>query len=147
MMKCLIDSNVLIRAHAPFGPVGHTAVGFLTKLARTGTGVLGVQALTEFIKYGVSEQGFSYDTMAAQARRLATIFPVLPHTFEVVDTALRLRTEHSIGFDDAQVLALASTNGVRQVITEGFGSGSKREKVRYLDVVRMSHWKTLVDDY
>lgn len=146
-MKCLIDSNVLIRAHAPFGPIGYAAVGYLRYLARTGTGVLGVPALTEFIKYGVAEQGFSYDTMTAQARRLATIFPVLPHTFEVVDMALRLRSEHSISFDDAQVLALASINGVGQVITEGLGNGRKREKVSYLDVVRMSDSKSLVNDY
>lgn len=146
-MKCLIDSNVLIRAHGPLGPYGYQAVNKLTELANDGTGVLSVQSLAEFVHYGVTEQKLNPYVVAYQVSRLAEVFPVLPVSYAVVEKAIWGMLSLGLDYYDAQAWAVARTNGVRRLLTEGRWHKLVVDKIEYHDLVRQAHRTTWDDEY
>lgn len=146
-MRTLIDSNVLIRAHGPFGPYGYQAVEKLKEHAYDGTGVLSVQSLVEFLHYGINEQKLSPFTVLGQVTRLAAIFPVLPVTYTVFERTLWGMWRLGLNYYDSQAWAMARTNGVRHLLTEGRWHKQVIEKVQYHDLVKWAPRTMVVDEY
>lgn len=138
-MRTLIDSNVLMRAHdlRP-SPYSAAAVKMLEELAKNGTGVLSAQSLAEFAHYTTVEHESGARKALAQINRLTKVFPVLPVTAVVVKRALLSMYKFPLDYYDAQVWAMARTNGIERVVTEGLWHKFERDKVDYYDLNRQA---------
>ena len=138
-MNTLIDSNVLIHAINPEpSPYSDHAVKVLTRLGHAGTGVLSAQSLAEFAEHAVGTLDHDVWWVHKQVRSLMSVFPVVPITGDVVVKALATMAYQPLGYLDAQVMATARLNGVREVVTEGLWRGVKRRGVMYRDLVRQA---------
>lgn len=132
--RSLIDTNVLVYAHDDDEPdKQRLAQEVLFRLR--GDGVLCTQVLSEFAATLLRKfaQPMNSATLTAQVRRLATLYPVLGTTPDVVFEALRGVEVHSLSYYDAQIWAVARLNHIPRIITEDFTDGREIEGVRFVD--------------
>jgi predicted nucleic acid-binding protein len=134
-VRTLIDSNVLVVAIDPEEDERRArAASWLDALARSRSGVLSTQALSELANVGLRRRTH------VDARELATLIDALRDTYEIlpvtpaiVQEALRGVRDHQLSWFDAQTWAAAHLHQVPFLLSEDMAAGAKYDGVTIVD--------------
>lgn len=134
--RYLLDANVLVYTlDSRELEKRERAKEVLRRTALMGSGVLPVQALSEFSNVCLRKlrPTLAPEEVRLEVERLTLAFPVLPLTPLVVSEALRGVQEHSFSYYDAQVWAAARLGQVAGILSEDFNTGATIEGVQFVD--------------
>ncbi|MDR7551052.1 MAG: PIN domain-containing protein [Armatimonadota bacterium] len=132
----LVDTNVLVYAYDPSdGAKRERAIAVLERLAARQLGALSPQILGEF--FVTVTRKIPSPLNFAEAERSLTNYvrswPVFDLTAALALEAVRGVQRHRLSYWDALIWATAKFNGVPNVLSEDFTSGSVIEAVRFLN--------------
>lgn len=134
--RYLLDANVLVYTlDSRELEKRERAKEVLRRTALMGSGVLPVQALSEFSNVCLRKlrPTLAPEEVRLEVERLTLAFPVLPLTPLVVSEVLRGVQEHSFSYYDAQVWAAARLGQVAGILSEDFNTGATIEGVQFVD--------------
>lgn len=135
-MTYLVDTNVLVYAFDAGDPVrSASASSWLEALIQRRSGVLSVQALSEFANVVLRRMkpAWSATDASSTVLDLARAFDVVPVTPHVVAEALRGVHQHGLSFFDAQMWAVAQLHQIPYLLTEDMASGATLDGVTIVD--------------
>ena len=135
-MKTLIDTNVLVYAIDPGeGERRARASSWLDGLARSRTGVLSTQALSELANVGLRRRRPHLDPreLTSLIDALRDAYEILPVTPAIVLEALRGVRDHELSWFDAQMWAAAHLHQVPFLLSEDMAAGATYDGVTIVD--------------
>jgi predicted nucleic acid-binding protein len=135
-VKTLIDTNVLVYAIDPGeGERRARASSWLDGLARSRTGVLSTQALSELANVGLRRRRPHLDPRELKSLidALRDAYEILPVTPAIVLEALRGVRDHKLSWFDAQMWAAAHLHQVPFLLSEDMAAGATYDGVMIVD--------------
>ena len=135
-MKTLIDTNVLVYAiDLEEGERRARAVSWLEALARSRSGVLSTQALSELANVGLQRRKPHLDAgeLTTLIDALRDAYEILPVTPAIVQEALRGVRDHRLSWFDAQMWAAAHLHQVPFLLSEDMAAGATYDGVTIVD--------------
>jgi predicted nucleic acid-binding protein len=135
-VKTLIGTNVLVVAIDPGeGKRRARASSWLDGLARSRTGVLSTQALSELANVGLRRRRPHLDPreLTSLIDALRDAFEILPVTPAIVLEALRGVRDHELSWFDAQMWAAAHLHQVPFLLSEDMDAGATYDGVTIVD--------------
>ena len=147
MASVLIDTNVLICAcDTANHPRQEQAIQVLKFLEITRAGRLSVQCLAEFCNATTRSTRplYTHADALAQIERLARAYIIFDLTPMIVLEAARGMRDHSLAYNDAQILASARLNQIPLVFSVDFQDKQTLERVKFVNPFsvnfRMNDW-------
>ena len=133
-MSYFIDSNVLIYSIDNRDTWKHKqARTVLTMLARTESGYISSQVLSEFANVMLRKYSQPKDKVYELIAYYEQVFSVYLLTATIILEAIRGVEQYQLAFYDAQIWATAKLNQIPIVLSEDFNSGSTIENVLFLN--------------
>ncbi len=135
-MKTLIDTNVLVYAIDPAeGERRARATAWLEALARSRSGVLSTQALSELANVGLRRRRphLDPDELTTLLDALRDAYEVLAVTPAIVREALRGVRDHQLSWFDAQMWAAAHLHQVPFLLSEDMAAGATYDGITIVD--------------
>ena len=116
-MRAFIDTHVLVHADAGDEPAKQaTAIRRISKLRRTGNGMVSTQLLHEYANVALRNKLRLPPALVRDRLRLYVGFDVVPTSPDMIQQALDLHIAHGIAFYDALIVQAAMGSGAA-----GFG--------------------------
>ncbi|MEZ5534950.1 MAG: PIN domain-containing protein [Thiolinea sp.] len=129
-----LDTNILIYSvDADAGIKQDQALEIIERTALEQTGVLTLQALSEFYFAAVRKGKMPADDAKAQIEDWQILFPVILPSAQTLSNALAAVHGHSLQFWDALLWAVSKENGVKTLISEDFQHGQVLGGVRFVN--------------
>jgi predicted nucleic acid-binding protein len=131
-----VDTNVLVYAYDRSEPIKQAiAHDVLRNLEASSRGAISTQVLAELFNALTKRISMRMDPVEAaeHVRNQAASWDVLPITADVVLSALDAVTRLRLSYWDAQILAAASTRGVRVLLTEDMNAESTLDGIRIVN--------------
>ncbi len=137
--KVMLDTNVLVYAYdcsAAFKQ--QTAYQLLDRLAKTNTGFLSVQVLSEFFVTVTRKipHPLTLEDAVVRIENFCRTWTVLPLNEMIICEALRGVQLHQFSYWDAQIWASARLNQVSLVLSEDFSHNQVVESIRFFNPFR-----------
>ncbi len=135
-MRTLIDTNVLVYAIDPEEDERRArAASWLDALARSRSGVLSTQALSELANVGLRQRRPRFDVreLAMLIDALRDAYEIVPVTPAIVQEALRGVRDHQLSWFDAQMWAAAHLHQVPFLLSEDMAAGASYDGVTIVD--------------
>lgn len=134
MSAVLIDTNLLIYAFQTSKDIRVSkAKMVLADAARTGSGCVSLQNITEFCSVCLTKlkPRMTPGEVANDISAVLTMFKILPPSYDTVLLALSAVESHKLAFWDAMIWATAQENCIDTVYSEDFQDGRTLGKVRF----------------
>ena len=146
-MIAAIDTNVLIYAADRTADSRKHEIGakLLNDLARTGRGLLPLQALTEFYAVATRKSEVRAAEAAAFVDAFAEILPVREAGLADAVDAMRVHREHGVSFWDGMLWSVARRSGARLILSEDFQDGRVLEGVRFVNPFAQANPRALAE--
>jgi predicted nucleic acid-binding protein len=130
-----IDTNLLIYAadRDAESDKHRMAAALLKGLARTGCGLLPLQALAEFYAVTTRKNIVPAAVAAVFADALTESFPVHEAALPDIRDAMRVHRDHGIAFWDGMLWSVVRRAGARILLSEDFQDGRVLEGVRFVN--------------
>jgi predicted nucleic acid-binding protein len=129
-----LDTNILLYSvDKDAGVKQYQALEVIERAAIEQTGVLTLQALSEFYFAAVRKGKMPADDARAQVEDWQILFPTIVPSAQTLVNALKVVHEHNIQFWDAMVWAVAKENGVKTLLSEDFQHGRVLGGVRFVN--------------
>lgn len=136
MATFLVDTNILVYGVDASEPSKRSrAQEVLDRLFDTGSGVLSVQVLGEYLTSTARLPAVPFTAFQAAASALdwGTSWPVLDLTLATFRKAAQGMADHQLSYWDALLWATAKLNEVPNILTEDLQDGQLIEGVRILN--------------
>jgi predicted nucleic acid-binding protein len=134
--KFFVDTNVLVYAYdsAELDKQAR-AIEIIDHLARTASGAISTQVLSEFFVTVVHKRParMSLEQAYARLKYYAAHWTVIGVTSAVILEAVRGVQDYQINFWDAQIWAAAKMDNITTILSEDFNTGSIIEGVTFVN--------------
>lgn len=122
-MRAFIDTNVLVYADAGDEPAKQaTAIGLISELRRTSSGVVSTQVLQEYANVALRKLRLP-PALVRDRLRFYGGFDVVPTSPDMIQQALDLHIAHGMAFYDALIVQAAMSSGCRRLWSEDLQAG------------------------
>lgn len=122
-MNFAIDSNIMVYAEGVNGAAGEAASRLLIHRLPEEQGLVPLQALGELYNVLTRKAGWSGERARDAVLSWRDTFTPMPTTDYALSKALDLATDHRLSVWDSVIVAVASENGCRLLISEDMQDG------------------------
>jgi predicted nucleic acid-binding protein len=129
-----LDTNVLVYLYDQTDAGKQAQAARVVRAIReSGTGAVSTQVLSEFFHIVTHRlrPRLSLETAMVELENHADVWNVLNLTADVILSAARATKQYQMNFWDAQLWAVAKSNGVTTIVSEDFNSGATLGGIRF----------------
>lgn len=147
MIHAGLDTNILLYAADNAGDAEkhRIAADLLGRLSAEGSGLLPLQALTEFYAVATRKQHVPLERASLYLDAWSHVFPVREAVFADVVDAMRVHRDHGVQFWDGMIWSVTKRAGARFLLSEDFQDGRDLEGVRFLNPSIQRNMRLLED--
>lgn len=118
MKKFFLDSNIIVYANDGRNrDKQECALNLITRLMRSGQGVISTQVLQEYANVALNKLGQDHDVVLRQLNLLES-FEVISISPDMIKRAIEIKVNYRINFWDASIISAAEAARCNQIFSE-----------------------------